>query len=92
MATHSSILARRIPMDRVAWRATIHGGRKESDMTEQLCTAQHIVKKNNLKQTSGFPCGSVVKIHLPIQERWVRSLVLEDPTCHRIMKPMHHSY
>ena len=61
MATHSSILARRIPMDRVAWRATVHGGRKESDMTEQLCTAQHIVKKNNLKQTSGFPCGSVVK-------------------------------
>ena len=25
MATHSSILAWRIPMDRVAWRATVHG-------------------------------------------------------------------
>ena len=25
MATHSSILAWRIPMDREAWRATIHG-------------------------------------------------------------------
>ena len=25
MATHSSILAWRIPMDRVAWWATIHG-------------------------------------------------------------------
>ena len=25
MATHSSILAWRIPMDRGAWRATIHG-------------------------------------------------------------------
>ena len=25
MATHSSILARRIPMDRGAWRATVHG-------------------------------------------------------------------
>ena len=25
MATHSAILARRIPMDRGAWRATVHG-------------------------------------------------------------------
>ena len=25
MATHSSILALRIPMDRGAWRATVHG-------------------------------------------------------------------
>ena len=25
MATHSSILARRIPMDRGTWRATVHG-------------------------------------------------------------------
>ena len=36
MATHSSILAWRIPMDRGAWRATVHGGRKKSDTTEQL--------------------------------------------------------
>ena len=28
-------------MDGGAWRATVHGGRKESDMTEQLSTAQH---------------------------------------------------
>ena len=38
MATHSSILAWRIPMDRGAWRVTVHGGRKESDTTEQLST------------------------------------------------------
>ena len=25
MATHSGILARRIPIDRGAWRATVHG-------------------------------------------------------------------
>ena len=25
MATHSSVLAWRIPMDREAWRATVHG-------------------------------------------------------------------
>ena len=34
MATRSSTLAWRIPMDRGAWRATVHGGSKESDMTE----------------------------------------------------------
>ena len=33
MATHSSILAWRIPMDRGAWRATDHRV-AESDMTE----------------------------------------------------------
>ena len=34
MATHSSILARRIPKDRGGWRA-----RRDSDTTEQLSTA-----------------------------------------------------
>ena len=43
MATHSSILAWRIPKDRGAWRATVHGI-KESDTTERLSTAQHIIK------------------------------------------------
>ena len=36
MAAHSSILAWRSPMDRGAWWATIDGGHKKSDMTEQL--------------------------------------------------------
>ena len=39
MATHSSILVWRIPMDRGAWWATVHVV-AESDMTEQLSTAQ----------------------------------------------------
>ena len=38
LAIHSSILAWRIPMDRGAWRATVHGV-TELDMTEQLSTA-----------------------------------------------------
>ena len=37
MATPSSILAWRIPMDRGAWQATVHGV-IESDTTEQLST------------------------------------------------------
>ena len=37
MATHSSILAWRIPMDRGAWWAAVHGV-TELDMTEQPST------------------------------------------------------
>ena len=33
MATHSSILAWIIPMDREAWQATVHGVAEELDMT-----------------------------------------------------------
>ena len=36
MATHSSILVWRIPIDRGAWQAAVHGDHTESDMTEQL--------------------------------------------------------
>ena len=40
MATHSSILARRIPMDRGAWQAIVLGVTK-GDMAEQLRTPQN---------------------------------------------------
>ena len=44
MATHSSSLAWRIPMDRGAWRATVHRV-TELDMTERLSfTSLHIGK------------------------------------------------
>ena len=43
MATHSSILAWRIPMDSEAWQATVHGVTKKSNMTEGLNT-QHILR------------------------------------------------
>ena len=41
MATHSSILAWRIPMVRGAWWTVVRGGHKKSDTTERLSTAHH---------------------------------------------------
>ena len=41
MATHSSILAWRIPIDRGAWRWTSPWGRKESDATKHMPQAPH---------------------------------------------------
>ena len=40
MATHSSILAWRIPVDRGDWQATVH--HEESDTTKPLSTAHHL--------------------------------------------------
>ena len=47
MATHSSILAWKIPMDRGAWQVAVHGGRDESDTTERLSTALSKVTNAN---------------------------------------------
>ena len=32
------------------------------------------------------------RIHLPVQETRIQSLIWEDPTCHGTTMPMHHSY
>ena len=45
MAAHSSILAWIIPMDRGAWRATVHGVAKSRTQVTKRSTAQTISKE-----------------------------------------------
>ena len=59
MATHSSILAWRIPQDRGGWWSTVHRVIKESDMTRNLNVYLQIpdfstsAPHSNLKQLEG---------------------------------------
>ena len=48
--------------------------------------------KSDLLQTWGFPGGSVVKICLPMQETWVRSLGWEDPLEEEMTTHSQYSY
>ena len=43
-------------------------------------------------QTGTFLMVQWLRIHLPMQETWVQSLVGEDHTCHRATKPVCYSY
>ena len=52
MATHSGILAWRIPMDRGAWQTTVHRV-AESDTTEQLST-HHFTFPPEVYEVSNF--------------------------------------
>ena len=56
MATHSSILAWRIPMDRGAWRATVH--RVAKSWTRLKCLATHLEFTG---VSPGFPDSPVLK-------------------------------
>ena len=67
MATHSSILAQRIPMDRGSWRATVHGVAK-SDMTDGSHTQSACFSRKKLKMALSratsvqyFNCGSLAE-------------------------------
>ena len=58
LAAHSDILAWRIPMDRGAWRAAVHGVTK-SDRTKRLST---LIKE-------GFPCARTVHVGRVLNRR-----------------------
>ena len=58
MATHSSILLWRIPMDRGAWRATVHGGHKEWDTTEVTLSTMHMWLGVGLQGHAQLQCAT----------------------------------
>ena len=52
-----------------------------------------VAKKLKSKKETGLPWWMHwIRIHLPVQGRWVRSLVHEDSTGLRATKPVHHNY
>ena len=51
MATHSSILAWRIPKDREAWRATVHGLTKSQTAQHSTDTQQVLTERMNDKHS-----------------------------------------
>ena len=72
MATHSSILACRIPMDRGAWWVTVHRVAKSwTKLCNFVCMHTHI----NIH----FSGDLVVNNSPAEQETWVPSLGWEDP-------------
>ena len=68
MATHSNILAWRIPIDRRVWWATVHGGHKELGMTEQLSARAHTHTHTSL----GFNSVNLRHLQLGFWFDWLK--------------------
>ena len=71
------------PMDRGAWRATVHGAAKSqtrlSDFTHTHTHTHTYICTNCNVDHKGFPSGSAVKNPPAMQETQVQSLGWEDP-------------
>ena len=55
LATHSSILAWRIPMDRGAWRDTVNRITKNQTQVKPLSTSHVIKQRGCLRESPGLP-------------------------------------
>ena len=72
MATHSSILAQRIPMDRGAWGGYSPQGCKESDRMAWLRTAQHCFRSQPENVFAAWPWETELST---ILECWLPSVI-----------------
>ena len=77
MATHSSLLAWRIPWTEEPGGLHSPRGRKESDTTEQLHF--HFQLRVKVKVSWTYLVTQLVKNPPAMRETWVRSLGWEDP-------------
>ena len=76
MATHSSVLAWRIPGTAGAWWAAVYGVAQSRTRLKRLSSS------SSSSRLTGFPGGSKVKnlsVVQETQETWVQSLGQEDP-------------
>ena len=93
MATHSSILAWKIPMDRGAWKTTIHGGGKESDTTEQLSTADscyiHKSRVYIVQMYNVYMFSSVVRLKIGLHGQDVLATWMADAENERTICYVH---
>ena len=61
-----------------------------------LFCKENAKKKKKKKSSLKIPCSPTslvvqwVRICLPMQDTWVRSLIQEDPTCHGATEPLNH--
>ena len=82
--------------DRGAWRAAVHGLQRAGHnlATEQQQQKEKRGPKERFKKREGGTSQVVqlLRVCLPIQATWVRSLVQEYLTCHRATKPTSSSY
>ena len=63
--------------------------RKKTGKSTNMCKLNNVLLK---KQLWTSLVVQWLRLCLPMQGTWVRSLVWEDPTCHRATKPLHHNY
>ena len=86
MATHSSILAWRIP-----WTEE-PGGLQSMRMPRVGHDWVHTYTKSDKELPRTSLVVQRLRICLPMQGPWVQSLIQEDATCLRAPKPLHHNY
>ena len=81
MATHPSILARRIPKDRGAWRAAVHGVTKSqtrlSGQAQQIANTLHCTADTNTRLQSSYTPIKNSKKNCYIKQDWP---ILSFPT------------
>ena len=101
MATHSSVLAWRVPGTGEPGGLLSMGlhrvGHNWSDLAAAAAYNAEFVLWGREKHYKESPKGALLvaqlqRIHLPMQEAWVQSLIWEDPTHCGATKPMYHNY
>ena len=76
-------------------KGTISGDYKMQSFDSTSLVGPYSEDKKNCKtflKTKATLVAQWLRIHLPMQETWVRALVQEDPTCRGAIKPLRHNY